>query len=453
MPNVALSQPQSDMYHMMTDKDHASLFNLMVAGYGAGKSETMVIVALALIMAFPGANIGVYSPTYDLLRLILLPRIEAYLTGMGIKYTLNKTEMILTVQGYGMFILRSLDKPDRIIGYETFASLVDELDTLVPAKAEQAWLKLIARNRQQVELFPNWPNKVGVFTTPEGFGFTYRYWSENGEVRRQMSQTEKDLYHYIRAPSYSNPYVTEQYLNSLRATYPAHLVECYIEGIWTNLNTGLVYPNYDKKLNDCNTVLVPTDQKIYVGMDFNVQRGCSTVHVDTPIEENDPNYFKGAKYTDAIAEVYNAYDTIDQANILREMFPKKDYPNMIIYPDASGKHRHSSNATHSDFAVLEKKDYAFKVRKYNYNGLVKDRVMSLNSRIKDGRGRRLYRVNSQACPNLAAALETQTYDVNGQPSKGSPNYDDINDSAGYVTARRFPIVKPKSGVKQVRGNH
>ncbi|HHZ70881.1 MAG TPA: terminase, partial [Methylococcaceae bacterium] len=130
------TQPQAD-FHALTCKHPA-----FVGGFGTGKSETMANQAFMDASVSSSALIGLYEPTYDLVRLIMAPRIEEKLQQYGIRYKYNKSENIIYSSNnqFGDFILRTLDNPARIIGYETYRSHVDEIDTLKEEKAQEAWI-------------------------------------------------------------------------------------------------------------------------------------------------------------------------------------------------------------------------------------------------------------------------------------------------------------------------
>jgi len=110
--------------------------------------------------------------------------------------------------------------------------------TLCPkAKANDVWNKIIARNRQKKA--NGKINSVAVGTTPEGFRFVYEKWKKN----------PTESYQLIKAPTYSNPHLPDGYIQSLRETYPTHLLSAYIEGDFVNLTSGSVYMNWDRALN------------------------------------------------------------------------------------------------------------------------------------------------------------------------------------------------------------
>ena len=70
-------------------------YPLFVGGFGSGKTETLANCALRDGMQSSDALIALYEPTYDLVRLILAPRMEQKLSDMGIRYKYNKQENII----------------------------------------------------------------------------------------------------------------------------------------------------------------------------------------------------------------------------------------------------------------------------------------------------------------------------------------------------------------------
>ncbi len=77
---------------------------------------------------------------------------------------------------YGTVICRSMEKPNTIVGFKISRALVDEIDTLPKAKADNAWNKIIARLRLKID---GVVNGIGVTTTPEGFLFVYDKFAKN----------------------------------------------------------------------------------------------------------------------------------------------------------------------------------------------------------------------------------------------------------------------------------
>tara|TARA_R110000737_G_scaffold302231_1_gene309324 strand:- start:496 stop:1668 length:1173 start_codon:yes stop_codon:yes gene_type:complete len=377
----------------------------MVAGFGAGKTQALVLRTVKLIFG-DGKDIAYYLPNYPLVRTIAYPRFTEVLDNLGVSYNLNRSEHTIQVNGKTI-IFRTMDNPDAIVGYEVGDSMVDELDTLPTAKARHAWNKIIARNRQKKD---TGMNTVAVGTTPEGFRFVYDKWAKD----------PTQSYELIKAPTYSNPHLPEGYIDALRETYPSNLLEAYIEGEFVNLTSGTVYSMYDRQLNHCD-VEAKALEPIHVGMDFNVNNMALAVHVI----RNSKAY--------AVDEMVGGADTPTSIRSIRERYPNNP---VIVYPDASGGATSSTNASMSDIKML--KNAGFTVNAPKRNGRVRDRVATVNKALCDPQGKRTYYVNADKCPNIALGLEQQAYDKNGEPDK-TGGLDHLNDGIGYFMVRQFPI--------------
>lgn len=404
---IKATPPQAE-FHALKCK-----YPLFVGGFGSGKSEALVNQAIMDASLSSSAVIALYAPTYDLIKLILMVRLQGKLTEYGVAHTVNKSDHIIytSAPGFGDFILRTLDKPERIIGYESHRAHVDELDTLNSMKAEEAWNKIIARNRQILVDRPESKNRVSAYTTPEGFKFAHDRWSKRGG---------KD-YDKVHASSYSNPFLPDGYIQSLIDTYPKELVKAYIKGEFTNLTGGNVYSSYKRKAH--NSLEVIRDKEtLYIGCDFNVAKQAATVYVKR----------NGGKEWHVVHELVDMYDTPEMVRMIKEKWPEH---RIIIYPDATGGSRKTVNASISDIALLQQA--GFEVRAKESNPRVKDRVMAMNGALSAGR----VFVNHAACPTVASCLEQQAYDKNDEPDKKSGN-DHQNDATTYPIAFEMPIRKP-----------
>lgn len=407
---VELTGPQ---YDFVTATDP---FPALVAGFGAGKTHAAVTRALALKLQYPRQNVAYYLPTYDLVTTIAFPRFLEALEQWGLPHKQNKNDKMVHVEGAGSFIFRTMDAPERIIGYEVADSLVDELDTLPEDKARHAWNKIIARNRQKKP--DGSMNTVGVATTPEGFRFVYDRWVRQGGPG----------YRIIKASTLSNAAnLPDGYIDSLRSTYPSNLLAAYLDGEFVNLVAGSVYPEFDRRLNASAETIRPSEP-LHIGMDFNVGKMSAVVHV---LRGDDPH---------AVKEYTGLLDTPAMAALLKR---EHEGHKILVYPDASGNSRKSNNASESDLAIL--RQAGFGVRVNPTNPRVKDRVLAVNKLIHS-EGERRYRVNPETCPDLVESLEKQAYDKHGEPDK-SGGLDHVVDAAGYFVAYRYPIRKPATAIR------
>lgn len=380
-------------------------FPAMVAGFGAGKTHAAVWRAVRLKLKYPRQSVAYYLPTYDLVRTIGFPRFAEILDGLNVPHKINKTNAEIEFGPFGVLLFRTMDTPERIVGYEVADSLVDELDTLPTDKARDVWNKIISRNRQKKP--DGNANTVGVATTPEGFRFVYERWVKN----------QAPGYRLIRASTMSNSAnLPDGYIDSLRNTYPSNLLSAYLDGEFVNLTAGSVYPVYDRVLNASRETIKP-NEALHIGLDFNVTKMAASVHV---LRDGEPH---------AVDELTDVFDTPAMIELIQKRYP--GHP-VFVYPDASGKNRKSQNASESDISLL--RAAKFTVCTNPANPAVKDRVLAVNQLLEARR----YRVNPDTCPALVEALEKQAYDKHGEPDK-TAGLDHIIDAAGYFIAYKFPI--------------
>ena len=369
------------------------------------------------------ALIGLYEPTYDLIRLIMAPRMEEILSMYGIRYKYNKSENIIYTSSsqIGDFILRTMDNPARIVGYETYRAHCDEIDTLKEAHALEAWIKIIARNRQSPEGIVNPFNRVSAYSTPEGFKFMYKTWAKD----------PKPSYKMIQASTLSNPFLPDDYVDSLRESYPAQLIDAYLNGEFVNLTAGTIYIQYTNE-NESAEVVTKKDRTLYIGMDFNVQHMAARVFV---YRDNIPH---------CVDEFNELYDTSDMIEHIKMRYPDK---KIIVYPDASGKNRKTVGADETDIKLL--KNAGFMVKAKESNPRVRTRINSVNAMFCNAKGERRLFVNKTTCPVTHDELTQQVYNDKGEPDK-TAGKDHGNDAFGYFIAYEHGI---NSGYipKQIRG--
>jgi len=420
---ILLSQPQHNFVSSPFQ------FPAFVGGFGSGKTQAGANRAMDKKLRYPKNDVAYYLPTFDLVKKIGWPRFEELLTETyKIPYVLNKSDHEIQLRGCGKIIFRTLDKPERIIGYEVGDSVVDELDTLPIDKAKEAWRKIIARNRQKKP--DGSMNTAGVATTPEGFRFVYERWQQKPDPRR---------HHLIQASTYSNAkHLPIDYIETLLEEYPENLLAAYLRGEFVNLTSGSVYPNFDRRLNNSNET-IKERETLHIGMDFNVTKMAAAINV---LRNDDTMH--------AAAEIVNVFDTPAMIRLINERYKKKGH-EIMVYPDASGDARDSNNASETDISLLRSAGYTVCVN--SRNPRVRDRIISVNLAFKtqnekEETVRRVY-VNAAACPHIVEGFEKQAYDKNGEPDK-STGVDHIIDAQGYVTCYRYPVIKRSAVVTPLR---
>lgn len=410
MPVPTLNIPQARFLQLPQQ------MRAFVAGYGGGKTWVGSTGMCAGFWSAPGVNQGYFAPTYPHIRDIFFPTIEEVAHGIGLTVDIkdsNKEVHFYSGTTYrGTTICRSMDDPSKIIGYKIGHALVDEFDVLPADKAKQAWRKIIARLR-----WANARNGVDVTTTPEGFRETHRLFVAEVASKPHLAAAYGMVQASTRANAKNLP---PGYIQQLLDTYPAELVQAYIDGQFCNLTTGTVYHKYNRARNASAETIRP-GEPLFVGVDFNVGKMAATIYVQRPTGWH------------AVAELKDIFDTPAMVRTITERW--RPAHRIVVYPDASGNSRKSVNASQSDHALLMQA--GFELRVNGTNPAVRDRVLSVNRQFELGR---LW-INHHACPTVATNFEQQAYDANGEPDKKG-GFDHQNDASSYPVAYEWPIIKP-----------
>ncbi len=409
-------------------------FTALVSGLGAGKTRALLYRLLHFITNVPGATIAVYEPTIELLKRVIYPELTELLEGSGIPFKLNRTDGLMEVwlpHGKCSIIFRSMENPNRIIGYNCMLSLIDEIDTMPQEKATAVYIRIMARNRKKFKYLDGTigVNQIGITTTPEGFSFVYKTWVKD--------HSKDPDYELIRGRTTDNYHLPTDYVDNLRRNFPPQLVDAYINGMFVNLKGNTVYDGFNRVKSNTNLTIndFPESQMVLIGEDFNINRSCAVV---------------GMKSTDGdgriyiVDEFFNLMDTPAMIRAIRARYPDR---MITIYPDASGSSRKSVDSSKSDHKLL--RDAGFRINAPRKNPPVRESVISTNVMFLNSEGDRNLFVNIDKCPNLTEALEKQIYDDNSAPLKDGVS-DDVNDALRYLINRAYGLAKPTASIARMR---
>lgn len=408
-----LNRPQADFIFM------PQKFRAFVAGYGSGKTWVGCSALCKHFLEHEGINAGYFAPSYAQIRDIFYPTFEEVAADWGldvdIKVSNKEVEVYRNGKQIGLIICRSMDNPSSIIGFKIGHALVDELDVMPTEKAKLAWRKIIARMRFKQK---GLKNGIDVTTTPEGFKFVHEQFVKLPSLKPELSHN----YGLIHASTYDNEKnLPDDYISSLKESYPPELIDAYLNGQFCNLTSGTVYTSYNR--NRCEShETIRENEPLFIGQDFNVGAMASTIYVKRPNGWH------------AVDQLTGVYDTPELCKVLKERFVGH---KITIYPDASGNSRKTVNASESDISLLKQAGFTVKVNAQNPR--VKDRILSVNGALSQGK----MWVNARKCPDVVSCLEQQAYDKNGEPDKQG-GFDHQNDATGYPIVYEMPVRKPAS---------
>lgn len=393
------------------DRDRAKRLVALIGGYRSGKTVAAAMKMIALgIENAPCMGLMV-APTYTMARDVLFRTTAAYLDAIGLPYVWRKHESTFTVApGYPQqfdVLLRSGDRPDRLVGLTVGWAIIDEPGLQKAEVAEQVWNR-VSDPRAKV------PQMV-LTGTPEGMS----NWLYEWLVTKPMPGTR-----VIRARTTDNTHLSAGYVPSLLARYSPEQVEQYINGEFVLLEGG-AYDEFKRSKHHAKAER-PFRGEVCVGADFNWGRYL------WPIVS--VNGEQGHVFGEALKENANTWDAADllidrlQALHVQHEGQPASIESLVrmttIYADASGEQRKSS-ASKSDLAILRSK--GFRVVAPASNPRIKDRMTTLNARFRLDR----MRVDCEAAPEMARALEQQKRGPDGLPLKDGI-LDAATDALGYL---------------------
>lgn len=395
--------------------DQESAIIALSAGYGAGKTRSLLCKAVCLAIANQGFTGCLMEPTAPMIRDIWISEFDAYLDHYEIPYTFRASPLpayTFHLPGGDTHLLcRSFETVSRIVGVNLSHVIVDEIDTVSYKITSQAFPKILGRLRSgNVRQFAS-------ASTPEGFKWLYNEFASP----EAQSRTDRRL---IKMKTTDNPHLPEDFIERLRANYDPVLLKSYLNGEFVNLTTGCVYDRFDRTIHVIDAY-DHGDEPIHVGLDFNIGKMSACIAV------------RAQDKLIVIDEIRDGHDTDAIAQEIKRRYPNRQ---LYAYPDASGGNR-STNASRTDIEILQ--SYGFSNQSGRSNPPIKDRVASVQAVLLNGKGKTRLQVTKN-CKRLIECLELQSYTDKGEPDKDA-GFDHLNDALGYMVWRLYNPLHARAG--------
>ena len=381
-------------------------FGLILGGFGAGKSKAIPRRIINLIKYRKGkAKIMVIAPTYDLAEEINYEDLEQFLEFYKAKYKINRGRRTFHIKSgdlRGKVVFKSANHPEKIVGVGYTDFIIDEFDIIRYKNQVIVWRKAIARIRECTGA------TGGICTTPEGYKMTYDLFEKD-----KIGIT-------IKAKTRDNPFLPEDYIQSLEKLYDSVVIEQYLNAEYVNiLGTRAFYAFKRDQLID---PIIPDSKQIYIGMDFNVSpmTCCIGIKISGKLIIFDYIYLKNG----------NTWMMCDK---IKEKFPDKD---IAVYPDMTGiKRQTSATIGINDIVILRK--YGFRVIGTE-NSFVRDGLLATNKAIEDKQV-----LITKNCEPLIIDLDQNILDEHGEIDKSDPTKTHMGEGFRYLVTREFPIYSKK----------
>ena len=408
---MAFSKPQLAVYTC------PNRFRVLITGRRFGKTHLAMYELLRFASRKPNSKIFYVAPTYRMAKEIMWKQLKKKVTEhKWIKYA-NETELSLTLRNGSQISLKGADKsPDNLRGVGLDFLLLDEYAD-IPFEAWSEVLRPTISDRHVTgnvlfvgtpRGFGNWSYEIyqkGLGSDPEWKSFKFTT-LDGGQVDQdEIDQAMKDL---------DERTFRQEYMASFE-TY-----------------SGVVYYNFsrDENVRKCT---YDKDAIIHVGLDFNIDpMSACLFHIKNGIIE---------VFDEIVIYSSNTDEFID------ELLSRYNKNKIIIYPDPASRQRKTSAAGRTDLTILQNAGFIVKCK--STHALVRDRINSVNSKLKSFDGKRSIYIDA-SCKTLINSLMKQIYkEGTTQPEKNN-GYDHMTDALGYAIEFLFPITSniPKAKPKR-----
>lgn len=400
----------------------SNFIKVLVGGYGAGKTliGSKRIISSALINApCPVAAIG---PSFPLARETSIATITDLLEGKvslygrrAFRWNYNATTKVFTITHggrQGKIIVYSGDKPLSLRGPNLAAAWIDEpfIQDL------EVFKQMIARVRHpQAKM-----REIFLTGTPEQLNWGYDLCMGHEEIGKYDVG-------FITASSRNNLALPEEYITTLAGAYSGKEADAYLDGMFVNLASGLVYHAFKQAENVVDDgspdtpPIIPEGAELGAGMDFNVNPMSSCV------------FWK-------LGNRIHFFDEIELPNSDTEYLCsllKERYPNLVdIYPDPAGRARKTSSpGGRTDYWYI--REAGFRINAPPYHDNVRDSYNAVNGKLKNSMGTVTMTFSRQRCRKLIKYLNQYNYEEMNKQKEMSH----LLDSMRYPISYLFPVYK------------
>lgn len=373
-----------------------------VTGRRFGKTH----VAMRELARFASQNdnqqVWYVAPSYRMAKGIVWDQLKDKLKGLKWVESTNESELTLKLKNGSKISLKGADSPDSLRGVGLNFIVLDEFQDLEP-KTWTEVLRPTLSDKNGHALFLGTPRGVGSWshemysdavTKQEWDGFTFTTLEGGNVPPEEVEQAKRDM---------DQRTFEQEYMASF-TTY-----------------SGVVYYNFDRKesLMDCKGM---DTREIHVGQDFNVGALSSAIAV----VEGDVIYF----VDEILLNSSSTEDTVEEL--------KRRYPNsrIVMYPDSAGRQRKTSAGGKTDISILQ--NAGFKTLYNNNNPAIRDRVNSVNAKLKNTHGQRKLFVDPK-CKNIINSLEKMVYKPGTSIVEKDGKLDHLADAVGYLCDFLFPL--------------
>ena len=392
---MPLTKPQSKVI-----KDKAR-FRVLITGRRFGKTY-LAINELAKFASRSKQKVWYVAPTYRQAKQICWNELKQRLIEHKWVKTINNSDLTIILKNNSSITLRGADNEQSLRGVGLNFLVMDEFADI----HKEAWYEVLRPTLSDTgghALFCG---------SPRGFGnWSYELFKQ-GESNKEWQS--------FKYTTLEGGQVSSEEIEQAKQDLDVRTFQQEYEATFVNYS-GMIYYNFNRQKN----IIEKYERDsafLHIGLDFNVDPMTAVVCI---IER------EIVVVVDEI-QIYSS-NTQEMCEEIKIRYRNK---NIVVYPDPSAKQRKTSAGGFTDISIL--KNAGFDVRCRNIAPLVRDRINSVNSRLKNVNGKNnLFIVKS--CKNVIKSIERQIYKEGTHIPDKDSGYDHMNDALGYLIEFNFPL--------------
>ena len=394
---MPLSKPQKQI--LECDKR----FRVLITGRRFGKTF-LCVQEIAKFARYPKKKVWYVAPTYRMAKDIVWNDLVDRMVKHKWVSKINHSDLKVILRNGSEISLRGADNENSLRGVGLDFLVMDEFaDIKEHAYTEVLRPTLSDKGRMGAALFCG---------TPRGYG----NWSYNLFSREK----DDDQWASFQFTTLQGGQVSKQEIEQAKSDLDERTFKQEYEASFVNY-AGQIYYNFDRKENVMDKY-TPQTAEVHIGMDFNIDP------MSAVISELKGN---GIYIYDEIV-IYSS-NTDEMVEEIKNRFKDK---HIYIYPDPASKQRKTSAGGVTDLAIL--KNAGFNLRVRNNHPLIRDRINSVNTKLKNANGTRTLFIANK-CKTMLKSIERQIYKEGTTVPDKDNNYDHMNDALGYLVEYLYPV--------------
>ena len=380
-------------------------FRVLITGRRFGKTF-LALNELAKFSRYPKKVVWYIAPTYRMCKDIMLDPLVEKMTKHKWISKVNYSDLTITLRNKSRIQLRSSENFNALRGVGLDFICVDEFSDV----DERAWFEVLRptlsdKSKEGSALF---------LGTPRGYG----NWSYNLFTKQETDKNWKSFKFTTLEGGQVSANEIEQAKQDLdERTFKQEYLSDFVN------YSGAIYYNFNREENVIDQYK-PTNNSIHIGIDFNLDPMSAVVS-----EVKQDNLYV---YDEIVIYSSNTDELVEEIN------NRYSGKHIFVYPDPASKQRKTSAGGRTDLSILKNAGYNVRVR--NAHPLVRDRINSVNTKLKNAKGvRTLFIANN--CKNVIKSIERQIYKEGTSLPDKENNYDHMNDALGYLVEFLYPIKR------------